>query len=311
MPIGYEEEEARRRREEGAAQVSEWVHSYPTGPSPDISRFDRSIEGVPILDWLLGGEDRRRTARDEAERSEASMLWRELLRRAPTAEDLTPWYYQEAHRDEFGSLAGGASSLEGLDAGGSGDQWAALQGLRQLYESGGYTDADAAARRLAAMERGQQLRGANEAALQQMQARGMGGSGAELAARLGASQALSQGQAMIDAAIQQAAMQRALAALQGYGGMATDMRSQEMGRRSAIDAWNQANLDWRRGRETRNTGTANRQQDARVAARQTAYQNQERGIQGLTNRFPGGNRQGDDHSDEKGLLGAIGEILDI
>lgn len=311
MPAGYEEEERRRRREEGAAQTSEWEHAYPQGEPANISDFDRSIEGVPIIDWLLGGEDRRAAARDEAERAEASLLWRSLLRRAPTAEDLTPNYYLEAGADEFGSLAGGASQLEGLGQGGSGDQHVALAALRQLYESGGYTDADAAARRLSAMERGQQLRGVNEATLQQMQARGMGGSGAELAARLSASQTLSQGQAMSDAAMQQAAMQRALAALQGYGGMATDMRSQEMGRRSAIDAWNQANMGWRRDRETRNTSTANRQQDSRVAARQAAYQNQERGIQGLTNRFPGGNRQGDDHSDERGLLAGLGEILDL
>src|SRR5690606_30604108 len=117
-----------------------------------------------VIDWLLGGEDRRNAARDEAERASAETAWRELLRRAPTDHDLVPEYYLEGAEDEYGDLLGDPSQLAGMDPRGTGSQQTAMEALRQLYTSGGYTDQDAAVardlRRVSAMERGQALRGA-------------------------------------------------------------------------------------------------------------------------------------------------------
>lgn len=280
-----------------------------TGPRSGVSDFDQSMEGIPILDWITGADDRRGAARAADEQQKNEMAWQSVGRAMPSVNDLTPTYQYEGETDEYGNLIGGPSQLEGFDVQ-SGDQRYAMDALRNLYERGGYTDADYAARRQASMERGQQLRGANEAALQQSYARGMGGSGQEMLARLNASQGMAQGQAMSDAAIQQAAMQRALASLQNYHQGANQQQSMEFDRRRALDSFNQSNTDWRRGRESRNTDTANTQQDANTGARQQAWENRYRTAQGYTNRYPGaGQNQQDSNEDEAGLLGFIGEII--
>lgn len=354
MPIGYAEDEARRREREryNGENVPDdpWMRrngqsadrsgsdarsgaSYDLTPDPGygggrdgssaydaLDQWVKDTEGVP----LIGGPADARAAEARAQDAEARnrAVWERLQATAPSVDDLAVNYYQESNEDVYGDLLGGPSQLEGLDARGSGHQQAALAALQQMYTSGGWTDQDARVaadlRRLGAMERGQQLRGANEAALQQMSARGMGGSGAELAARLSASQGLAQSQAMADAstnaALQQAAMARQMAALQGYGSMATGMRDQEMARRSALDAYNQNNVDWRRGRESRNTAWANQGQESRSQARQQAYENRERAAAGMTNQYSTdvsrrnaeGNRR--DRQNEQ-AMGALGGIL--
>ena len=348
MPRGYEEDEAARRerdrlrgenvlddpwmRRDGEAQNFDDEPRYDltgertTGGADEVSssvpQWQQDSAGVPIWGWLSGSD--AAVAREDAQNAEERnrAIWQGVHAEAPSVDDLTTRYYLEGNTDAYGDLLGDPSQLEGLDARGSGHQQAALAALHQLYSSGGLSDADRSAaadlRRLSAMERGQQLRGANEAALQQMQARGMGGSGAELAARLSGSQTMSQGQAMADAstnaAMQMAAMQRQFAALQGYGAQANQMQSQEMDRRNALDAFNQANMDWRRGQETRNTAWANRGQESRTTARQQAHDNAERAAAGMTNQYSTdvsrrnaeGARQ---DASNQAATGAIGTIL--
>lgn len=345
MPAGYEtEEEARRRRERNAREAGadgrsrsyrgeegepgDWSgYDYDTySHEPNISEHDRNAEGIPGYSWLSGADARADEARAEAEARRRRSALYSLARSAPTAEELTPEYYQEAGGDEYGDLLMGASSLEGpgLDPA---EQRAALGQIgatqRALAElmRGGMTQADRQALTAQRLRQGAQLRGANLAAVQQMGARGMGGGGAELAARLAGSQDYANANAMGDAAIMGGAQQRALQAMMthgqlgtAYGGIAGQMQGQELARRQAIDAYNRANYDWRRGREERNTGWANRQQDARSAARQQAYQNQERAVFGANDVDIHGSgsedrRRGDDAN--QGLLAGLGELFNL
>lgn len=295
MPAGYDEREAQEREDDDTYGTDPRRFGQSSHHSAEVQQglndWDKFWAYVPIF----GDEARNKQARldQQSKYEDAQNLIRQLMASAPTAGDLTPEYYQEAGADEYGDMLGGPSALESMNPAGSDQQVAAMSALMHLYNTGGYTDADrrmaAEQRRAAAMQLGQQLRGANEATLQQMGARGMGGSGAELAARLAGSQAMAQSQAGYDAnvnaAMMQSAQQRALEALSGYGNMAGQVASQDLQRRQALDAYNQTNLDWRRQREARNTQTANQQQDARVAARQTAYQNREHQAALGTNQY--------------------------
>ncbi len=300
MPQGYDE---RREREREYDRAENRARGREDGRSPGYDTYASSArwttpsefepQGDQTLDEVaatFGGPDPYARFVNERDRH----YWMNLDRTAPTVGELTPDYSLEADEDAFGSLLMGPSELEDYRVRSDGYQDAALEALRQLSASGGYTDADrtmsADLRRAAAMERGQMLRGANEAALQQSYARGMGGGGAELASRLAGSQAMAQGQAGYDASVnaatQQAAMQRALAAMQGMGSLGTQRQSnlaqQEMARRGALDNYNQANMDWRRGREQRNTGIANQQARDRADAYQQRFQNAVTTTEGAT-----------------------------
>lgn len=261
--------------------------------------------GNAELDAFLG------FANDEAEKGRA--VWRDLAGTAPTVDDLTADTYLESNTDAYGDMLGGPSAFENF--GTSGDQQSAMSAMQRMYLDGGYTAADEAQRRLAAMQRQQMLGAQNAAAIQQANARGMGGGGQELAARLSASQGLNQGQAMADASIQGAAMDRAMQALQGFGSMANTAQGQELSRRAQLDAYNQANLDWRRGQEQRNTAWMNRGAESRANANQQAYQNRENIASGYDRQYQGeaaGRRQDQQRGDQwaQAGLGAVGELLD-
>ena len=78
-------------------------------------------------------------------------------------------------------------------------------------------------------EQEQSLRGQREAALANLQARGMAGGGGELAATLGAQQETAQRRMLEDLAARGQAVGRAQTALQQYGGLAGDIRQQSFG----------------------------------------------------------------------------------
>lgn len=344
MPAGYTEEEARRRareeelRQSGAGGNSRGYRGdqspgqytgYDYGAvssEPDISEHDANAEGIPIYGWLSGADARASAARTEAESERNRNLLLGLAQSAPTAEELTPEYYSEAMDDEAGSLLTGPSRLEGMTPT---EQRAALGQIGRAQSAlgelmrGGMTAADRQALTASRLAEGARLRGANEAAIQQAGARGMGGGGAELAARLAGSQAYANANAMQDASILGQSQNRALQAMQGYGALGQaygaiggQMYGQEMQRRSALDAHNQQNVDWRRGRETRNTAWANAQQDARTRARETAYGMQERAISAAAGKNPWGSASEDrarqDQANQAGtnLVGTVlSEIL--
>lgn len=113
-------------------------------------------------------------------------------------------------------------------------QLAALSELSRIGEEGGLTPADRAALQetaesTAATERG--IRGAIE---QQARARGLGGSGMELAQQLVAAQGASQEGARAGRDVAQMAQNRALAALQGAGQLGGQIRGQEYGEQADL-----------------------------------------------------------------------------
>lgn len=105
-------------------------------------------------------------------------------------------------------------------------QQKAAQNLYNVYEQGGYTDAERAQLDQGRQQISRQAASQRDAAMAQARRRGVGGSGAELAAALGAGDAarIQGGQFATDVAA--SGMQRALAALSGYGDLSTTMRSQ-------------------------------------------------------------------------------------
>lgn len=113
---------------------------------------------------------------------------------------------------------------------------AALAAMRKGYEQGGMTQSDKQAQQQAMQESARAARGREGALMQNMAARGMGGGGAELAARLANNQAASEG--MWNAGATQAglAQQRALESLKGWSGMS----GQRAGARDAIAQFNAA-----------------------------------------------------------------------
>lgn len=283
------------------------------GPDQYASDFDEALADVPILGDLFGSRARRDSARNERTRWEQDQYYERLMGGAPTVEQLTPDVSYESAADEYGSLLGGASEMAGAGQDLAGQQRSVLGALQRLYEQGGYTDAD---RSFAAAQRAQnaaRLRGQNEAALAQAQARGMGGSGAELAMRLAAGEAMYGANAMQDAQLQQAAMQRALQALQGQGALASQARSQDMQRADALDAFNQRQLDYRRQRQQRNTVWGNQANQNRSNAYQQRYSNELNALgarQGAWNQQNSERRQDQENAGafSRALMGGLGQV---
>ncbi len=246
---------------------------------------NQDLEGAIPFD--LGGASARAAAERAAwDKLQRQRMWAGLGVAAPDALDLTQRYVMEGDTDEYGNLIGDPSAMEGATGSAEYDAQArALRNLQEYGEQGGIRSGDRAAMQQGRLERGQWMRGQNDAAIQQAQARGMGGSGAELAMRLGSAQSANNANAMGDSAIMAQAQQRALQSMMAGGQMAQNAYGLEQQRRQALDDFNQQNMGWRRGRETRNTGTWNEQQDRIVGARQQAYGNQERVVAGYDQQY--------------------------
>lgn len=153
-------------------------------------------------------------------------------------------------------------------------QYDALDQMQQ-WARGGLTDTDMNNMRLAQMDNARAERGAREATMNQMQARGMGGSGAELASLLGGQQTMANANNAAGLSMQIAAQDRALRSLQNAGSMASGMRdasfNEAYGRASAIDEFNRNNVENRRGVQGRNVDRYNRQEDRRTEGNRDLY----------------------------------------
>jgi hypothetical protein len=258
----------------------QWV---PDGNDPGLaSDFDEGMADVPVLGWLFGSSARRDQARNAAKQRLQERTWQSLLGSGPSSEQLTPYYEGERRTDEYGNLIGGPSQLENV--GPAYDVQDSLAGLQRMGR-GELAPGDVAQMRLATQEQQRLLRGQNDAITQQMAGRGMLGSGADLATRLQGSEAALGAQSQQQSQMLAAAQQRALGALQAGGQLGLQAGSQDLARRSALDAYNQQQLDWRRGRGQRSTEWGNRGREARSNAIQQAYQNRERGAAGLTGQY--------------------------
>lgn len=170
----------------------------------------------------------------------------------PTLQDIT--YQQYATPEELKYIGDiqlaqqGATSLAGQDISPEfmAAQRQALQGMQEVVGGRGITEADRAVLNQIAAEEANRERASREAILQGAQARGVGGSGLELAAQLQAQQESATRSAARNADVAQAAQQRYLQALAQTGEMGSQFGQQEFARGAtrgqAQDIINQFNV---------------------------------------------------------------------
>lgn len=159
-------------------------------------------------------------------------------------------------------------------------QYDALQQLAGLADTG-LSNADIAMLEQTRRGAAAQDQARQNAIMQEMRQRGIGGSGAELAARLKSSQNAADRASQEGMQIAQMAQQRALQALMNQGNLASSMRNQDVGEQSNVarakDAINQFNVSNRQNVGQRNVGMQNQAQMQNLANRQ-AIENQRAAI---------------------------------
>lgn len=165
-------------------------------------------------------------------------------------------------------------------------QTAGLQALNDIAQGGGMTAADQAQLNKVQSEVAQADRGRREAIMQNMQARGMGGSGMELLSQLQSSQAATDRANQSGLDVSGMAQQRALDAIMQSGQLAGNIRNQDYGQQSdaarAKDAISQFNTQ-----NANQIGLANANM-----ANQTALQNSQNSLGAAqANRAAGLNTQ--------------------
>lgn len=163
------------------------------------------------------------------------------------------------------ALSQGSSLLNGIttDPRLVNSQDSALAALEQ-YVNGGMSNADQAAFTLSRNNAASEMQAKQGQILQEMQARGQGGSGAELLSRLTAAQ--SGTDKLQEAQMQQAVAQQQarMAALSQQGQLSTTMRNQDYGQKSdaarAQDAINSFNTQNAQSTQSRNVNSQNQAQ---------------------------------------------------
>lgn len=168
----------------------------------------------------------------------------------------------------------GASEMEGVDydSGLRDAQMSALEMLRQRSVTG-LGPEDRAALNQVRGEVQRDTEAKRQQILQQMQARGLGGSGAELAMQIaGSQQSADQASAEADR-LAAMASQNALSALAQYGNQAGNLQAQDLGLQSskaqAMDEFNRFNIQGRRDAQATNVGAQNQAQAANIGRSNT------------------------------------------
>jgi len=160
------------------------------------------------------------------------------------------------------ALGMGPSAMEGVSV----DpviQQAQMNALAQLSEMGqtGLTPAEQAALNQSRRAAANEAQAKGEQILSDMARRGMGGSGAELAARLQASQSAADRQSQENDRALQMAQERALNSISQSGNLATALSGQQFGQKSDVakaqDFINQFNTQNQQNVQQRNVGTSN------------------------------------------------------
>jgi hypothetical protein len=297
------------RMDDGQARSGGYYDPY--ADDVQLSQIDRDMQGIP----LVGGHADAMAAEAEAQRNESG--WDALLDFMPTANDLAVEYEEDPGVAADWQAQGASADADAIAA-----QDMALSGLADVYQGGGLTNADRARMQLGEMEVGRSMRASREADLAALQARGMGGSGAEMASMLGAQQAGADGLFQRDADIQVHAEDRAMDALAGMGSLGSQQRGQSFDE-SAWNAqnsndYNRWNTDYERGRSQWNTEQRNASRESRSGARQQAYENRERVQAGKTDQWTSaasGRRADAARNDENtkdtlgGIAGALEELF--
>lgn len=264
-------------------------HSDAIGPNeegsyaPNISDGDRIQASIPIWNSLSGAEGRIASAQADARARRNEDYWRNLANGAPNPQDLAVEYEQEAKLDPLTSQLAGANAN-------TAEQNAAMRALEQMSQEG-LTAAERGAMQNARGQQEQSARASRDAVLQQMQARGMSGSGMNLLGQMQSNEDAQTRAANMDAQMLMAAQQRALGAIQSRASLGSQMREQSFNedatRRSAADQFAQQYFNYQSGREQRNNTWRNQTRESTANSRQQAYQNRERAVAGATNQYSG------------------------
>ena len=161
----------------------------------------------------------------------------------------------------------------------------ALDELINLSESKGLNAIDQQALQEIVDAENRNLKGQQDAIMQDTMQRGVYGSGLEMAQRLQAAQSAANRMNNQDMNVMAQAQQRALDALSNYGNLASNMRGQDYNeqakRAAAQDAINRNNINRQNDVSQKNTGIYNQQQDSNVQAARDIYGNEvtKRGLQ--------------------------------
>lgn len=266
------QEEERRRRVEDAARARAEAEARSMTDTERATDVRNTREygldyGDPDMMGRGGVGYRRRVPQIERE---ANLRRADDERRAgyldadPT---MTPSYTYEdlvdAGASAYGDAAADPDSIEA--------QRRALEMMRVQAETEGMTPAERSMMQAGIRATEQSARGARQADMQALEARGMGGSGLSMLSGQMASQGAADRAADVGAQTMMAAQQRALQAMESYGNQSANMRGQSFGeaqaRASGLDSWNQALADRAQGVQGRNTERYNQGQDQGYANR--------------------------------------------
>lgn len=260
------------------------------GREAGLSEFDQTSADIPVWGWLSGSGSRRDAARNADAGARVEGMWSELGAYQPNANELAVDYASDDA--QYDSRETDQAAM---------DQAEALRAMQDVYRSGGITEGDRARQAQQEREIGRFMRSQRDADQQALNARGMGGGGAAVASMLNAQQSGVDALASRDAQIQIDAQQRALQAMQASGQQAGQIRS-------AAD-------DFNRWASTSRASATNRTRESRSNARQQAYENTERRVQGATGRMldnQAGARQDQARQAEndRETAGAIGSVIE-
>lgn len=264
----------------------------PATPEDNRSAFERADEAeqivsqIPIVGDGIAARHASADARTEADRMRDE--WENVRDELPAANDLWVQYEEE------GNVAGPERSEAAnvfADQGLIDKQQSALGAFEDIVNSNGITGADRAKLAQGEQEMGRAMRSQRDADMSQLQARGMGGSGAAIQSMLGAQQGGADMLAAREGQMQIEGQRRRDAAIGAMGGMAGGMRDQGFNegayRGEAADSFNRYQTDYQRGRNERNTGHRNRTRESRADSRESAARLRMDATAGMSNQWTG------------------------
>lgn len=231
--------------------------------------FTIAAIGAPMIGSIIGASQAQGSV-NSANDARNSALAQYANLQLPSIEEQQLLLQQYANAGLFNpnlesTINYGPSAFEGiaLDPALRQKQMEALTQMNQVALQG-VTPADRAIQELVRRNAASEAEAKNQQILQNMQARGMGGSGNELIARLQASQSGADRMAQQGLEQQANSQQARLQAIQQYGNMASQLRNQDYGESSnlanARDAINKMNTANAQNVQQRNVGSQNQAQ---------------------------------------------------
>lgn len=215
-----------------------------------------------IVGGEIGRQESKRDRRKEREYLQKIIdYWQNMD--SPTEGDLTVDMkdYDPAILEQFAGIDGTAHDQISLDPSTRNAQMQALSYMQNLGQEGGMDSVDRARMAQILGEADTRSRGARGAIKQDMQQRGVSGSGLEMVQQQMANQQASQNAYLGGVNTAAEAQRRALQAMQGAGQMGGQIRGQDYqiqsGRANAMDAINKFNSGQRQDMLTRNVDRQN------------------------------------------------------